>query len=204
MAPKEKYSRETILDAALELVRAEGFEQLSARNIAKRLGSSTQPIYSFFESIEKLEAELMEHVKRYSQDAILDYEDSESSFLAIGLGYFQFARSEPELFRGLFVKGGWRWNFTAGDPFTDPILEKMKRDNFLAKLPEGKLLELFRDMFIYTHGLATQAYLSDTPVTLQEARELLLRLGGVLIVSATLTGKFDIQKLMRRFHGWNK
>ncbi len=203
MPPKGKYNSEIIIEAAFELVREEGFEQLSARNIAKRLGCSTQPIYSFFNSIEELEEVLMKRVKRYSQDLILEYEDSESNFLAIGLGYFLFARNEPELFRGLFIKGGWRWNFTADDPFSAPILIKMKKDKFLEKLKEEKLLDLFRDMFIYTHGLATQDYLSDTPVSLEEARELLQRLGGVLIVSATISGKFEIEKLMRRFHGWN-
>lgn len=38
-------AQEVIIEAAFELVRKEGFEVLSARNIAKQIGCSTQPIY---------------------------------------------------------------------------------------------------------------------------------------------------------------
>ena len=204
MPPKEKYSKETILETAYELVRADGFEQLSARNIAKRMGCSTQPIYSSFSSIEKLEEELVKLIKERAQKAILEVEDDESNFLAIGLGYFGFAQAEPRLFTSMFVNGRWRWNFRKDDPFFKPILEKMKKDKFLSKLDDEKLAELFRDMFIYTHGLATQSHLSSEPITIDKARELLKKMGGILIVSATITGTFNIEKLMRRFHGWTE
>lgn len=38
-------AQEVIIEAAFELVRKEGFEVLSAQNIAKQIGCSTQPIY---------------------------------------------------------------------------------------------------------------------------------------------------------------
>ena len=38
-------AQEVIIEAAFELVRKEGFEVLSARNIVKQIGCSTQPIY---------------------------------------------------------------------------------------------------------------------------------------------------------------
>ena len=38
-------AQEVIIEAAFELVRKEGFEVLSARNIAKQIGCSTQLIY---------------------------------------------------------------------------------------------------------------------------------------------------------------
>ena len=204
MPPKEKYNRQNILNAAFELVRADGFDQLSARNIAKRLGCSTQPIYSSFSSIEELEDVLTARVREFAQQEILKIEDSESSFLAIGLGYYTFAQNEPHLFHGLFINGGWQWNFTPEDPFLKPLLEKMKRDRALAKLPETQLIELFNDMFVFTHGLAAQARLSGESAPIDYVRERLKKLGGILIVSATITGKFNIEKLMRRFHEWKE
>ena len=202
MPPKEKYTKDIIFDAAFELVRTQGFDQLSVRNIAKRLGCSTQPIYSSFDSIEALEDELVEAVKQKAQEMILELEDRESHFLSIGLGYFSFAQTEPKLFTGLFVNGRWKWNFSKEDPFFKPILEKMKKDNFLAELSDEKLAEIFRDMFIYTHGLATQSQLSNEPITLETARRLLRKMGGIMVVSATTEGEISIEKLMRRYHGW--
>ena len=202
MPPKEKYTKIRILEAAFELVRTEGFEQLSARNIAKGLGCSTQPIYSSFGSIENLEEELVEIVKLRAQEMILDYKDDESHFLSTGLGYFRFAQTEPKLFIGLFVNGRWKWNFSKEDPFFSPILERMRKDNFLAIYSDEKLAEIFRDMFIYTHGLATQSHLSADPITVESARELLKKMGGILAVSAGLEGEFSIENIMRSFHEW--
>ena len=44
MPPKARITRDMILDAAFDLVRAEGHEALNVRTLAKRLGCSTQPI----------------------------------------------------------------------------------------------------------------------------------------------------------------
>ena len=38
-------TQEVIIETAFEMVRKEGFAVLSARNIAKQIGCSTQPIY---------------------------------------------------------------------------------------------------------------------------------------------------------------
>ena len=200
MPPKEKYKREAIIDAAFELVKEKGFEQLSARNIAAKLGCSTQPIYSSFNSIEELEQEVVERIKKWAQSIILNFEDDESHFLSVGLGYFSFARQEPLLFSSLFVKGRWKWNFSEEDPFFRPILEKMKKDVFLKDLGNEKLAELFRDLFIYTHGLATQSYLSSKPMTIAYARELLRKTGGILIVAANVSGKSEIEQMMKKLH----
>ena len=54
MAPRVKISRENIIDGAIELVREHGLNALCARSLAKRLGISTQPIFSNFESMEEL------------------------------------------------------------------------------------------------------------------------------------------------------
>ncbi len=201
MPPKEKYNRRIILEKAFELVREDGFEQLSARNIAKRMGCSTQPVYSSFNSTEEIEAELIIRTKAYAQSEILSHVDKESNFLSIGMGYYLFSQKEPALFRGLFINGGWKWNFSKEDPFFCPILAKMRKDSFLEDLEDDKLAELFRDMFIYTHGLAAQADLSDKVSPVDYVRGLLRKLGGILIVSAKMNNSLDIEKLMRRFHG---
>ena len=46
--PEQKVGRETVLDAALGLLRERGETALSARTVAERAGCSVQPIYSLF------------------------------------------------------------------------------------------------------------------------------------------------------------
>ena len=54
----KKVSREAIVDAAVEVLRDGGFSTVNARSVAKKLGCSTQPIYSSFQNMGELKAAL--------------------------------------------------------------------------------------------------------------------------------------------------
>ena len=45
MAPRQKITKEMILEATFRLTREHGFEQVNARSLAAELGCSTQPIF---------------------------------------------------------------------------------------------------------------------------------------------------------------
>ena len=44
--PKQKITKEMIIETAFEIVRKEGLENLLVKNIAAKLNCSVQPIYS--------------------------------------------------------------------------------------------------------------------------------------------------------------
>ena len=48
MAPKNKFTKEEMVAAALRVVRAKGADGLTAKTIADELGTSTQPIFTAF------------------------------------------------------------------------------------------------------------------------------------------------------------
>ena len=52
MPPVQKTGKDEIINAAFDVVRKEGFGNLNARAIAKKLGVSTQPIFSNFKNME--------------------------------------------------------------------------------------------------------------------------------------------------------
>ena len=54
MPPKARITQDMILDAAFELVRAEGQEALNVRTLARRLGCSTQPILYNYPTMDAL------------------------------------------------------------------------------------------------------------------------------------------------------
>ena len=51
MAPKNKFTKEEMVAAALRVVRAKGADGLTAKTIADELGTSTQPIFTAFGSM---------------------------------------------------------------------------------------------------------------------------------------------------------
>ena len=103
-----KISKDAILDAALELVRAGGPEALNARALAKALGCSTQPIFRVFASMEALRSALLERAHALYRRRVEEPSDPGSPYppyKARGLAYIAFAGDEPQLFRLLFMRG---------------------------------------------------------------------------------------------------
>ena len=57
MARKKTITHDQILNAAYDLVVEQGFKSFTARNIAKKMNCSTQPIYLEFKNMAELIAE---------------------------------------------------------------------------------------------------------------------------------------------------
>ena len=106
MPPRVKITEQTILSAALELVRGGGDEALNARALARALGCSTQPIFRNFADMgalrEALLTEIHDRYLRFMGDWIAASPDP--AYKASGLGYIAFAKAEPRLFRCLFMR----------------------------------------------------------------------------------------------------
>ena len=103
MPPKPKVTREMILDAAFDLVRAEGQAALNVRALARRLGCSTQPILYNFAAVEELKAAVYEKADAFHTACILPRdEEGPDALLRLGLNYVRFGHEEKHLFRFLF------------------------------------------------------------------------------------------------------
>ena len=58
MAPKYKFTKEEMVEAALRVVRTKGIGGLTAKTMADELGTSTQPIFTSFGSMEGIKREV--------------------------------------------------------------------------------------------------------------------------------------------------
>jgi AcrR family transcriptional regulator len=153
MPRKIEFTREQVLRTAFELLREEGPEALTARRLAAGMGGSTHPVYRIFASMAELEEVVLERAKVYAVEKILNYHGSDEPFLDIGMGYLSFAREEPRLFRLLFLSGAYTLDFERMEYPLSLLLQRMRRDRYLAGLPDDRLRRLLTDMWIYTHGL---------------------------------------------------
>jgi AcrR family transcriptional regulator len=159
MTQKAFFTREAIVEAAFTLTREKGWAGVTARNIARKLGSSTMPIYSSMKSMDEIEVE----VKERAEALMLEYqkrEYTENSALNMAVGYVTFARDERNLFRFLFV-----------DKPTEPVRRGdgsggsvLKFDQLLAGARPARLIDQaltamedprILKSWIFTHGLAS-------------------------------------------------
>ena len=104
MARRVKFDRESIIRAALDIVREGGPEALNARAVAARLGSSTQPLYSGLGSMESCGRRYTPVRRRCSTSGwpTAAAEDV-PCYKACGLTLLRFANEERALYRLLFL-----------------------------------------------------------------------------------------------------
>ena len=103
MAPKNKFTKEEMTEAALRVVRQQGLDGLTAKTMADALGTSTQPVFTAFGSMDGVrQAVYAAAIRVYDQYTHAGLRE-EVPFLGVGRQYIRFAREEPELYRLLFL-----------------------------------------------------------------------------------------------------
>lgn len=98
MPKKPTTTKEAMIDGSFRLIREQGYEALTVRNLASFLGCSTQPIMYQFPDTEVLKDLTYRKADAFHSEYILAAGD----LLEIGIRYIRFAEEEPQLFRFLF------------------------------------------------------------------------------------------------------
>lgn len=175
MPPKCKFTREEILQAALDMARADGIDSVTARALGAKLGASPKPIFTVFESMEEVLRETVLAAKELYAQYALEGLRSDPPFMGVGVQYLRFAREEPKLFQLLFMSEAPE----KCDPFTalrkyDDRFEKvvdMIRGGYQVDQTDAQ--RLYRHLWIYTHGIATLMVTKVCRFTEEEIRSLL-------------------------------
>ncbi|MBR5902595.1 MAG: TetR/AcrR family transcriptional regulator [Clostridia bacterium] len=151
MPPKVKTSREDIISAALGLIRESGAQALNARAIAARLGCSTQPIFSNFESMEQLEQDTITAAYNLYTDFIVRESESQKypRYKAYGMAYIRFASEERELFKLLFMRDRTGEDITPSPDFDQSVAMIMDANGISAE--QAQLIHL--ELWIWVHGI---------------------------------------------------
>ena len=166
-----KVSKDEIIDAAVEVLRDDGFSAVNARSVARKLGCSTQPIYFSFQSMDELKAALSErairmHTRRV-RDSLRAHEGNDSRYSSYGMGFVRFAAEEKQLFRWLYLEGhqlGPYQNDVLLPEIIAVIVEEFGYSEEVAR-------RFHQDMTYFTYGLAILANTGHLHLTEPELRE---------------------------------
>ena len=173
--PKQvKISKDDILRAALEIVRNDGIERVSNREIAKKLNCSIRPIYYQFENSEELLNELNKKMIKYFYDFITsNMNDEIPKYKQTGINYIKFAKEENNIFKVLFMS---KTNLSIRE-FIDTADENFdeveKYINMSTSLTGENLKSFHVKMWLFTHGLATLIACKAVNLTDEEISNLL-------------------------------
>ena len=151
MSKKPTTTRQDMIDGAFQLIREEGFESLTARNLAKRLGCSTQPIMYQFPNLNELKGLVYRKADDYHTEYIL----KDNDFLKIGLRYIGFAHKEKNLFRFLFQSGHFD-GFSISELIKSPDTKRLIRSAAEElNISEKEARKVFESLFVMVHGYAS-------------------------------------------------
>ncbi len=156
MPPKCKFTREEIIKTALDLTREEGINAVTARALGAKLASSSKPIFSVFENMEEVQAEVLKAAKALYAEYIQVGLQQEIAFKGVGMQYILFALNEPKLFQLLFMSEQPQKPSVEGvlpiiDESYDQILQSVQNGY---ELDEKDAENLYRHLWIYSHGIA--------------------------------------------------
>ncbi|MEI3056873.1 MAG: TetR/AcrR family transcriptional regulator [Eubacteriales bacterium] len=171
MPAAKRFSKDEIIDAAVEVLRDGGFSSVNARSVAKKLGCSTQPIYFSFANMDELKAALTEravlmHTRRV-RDSLRAHEGNDSRYSSYGMGFVKFAAEEKQLFRWLYLEGRQSGPYSADVLYSEIIGVVVDEFGYSEEVAR----RFHRDMLYFTYGLAILANTDHLNLTEYELRE---------------------------------
>lgn len=157
MPPKAKFTREEIVKVGLEIVKTEGLEALTSRELGLRLGSSARPIFTVFKNMEEVQQEVIQSAKMLYKEYVNKGLKSKPPFKEVGTQYILFSVNEPRLFKLLFMEEQREIPDFVG---VLPLIEESYGEILLSiqdyyGLNKHLAKKLYQHLWIYTHGIAT-------------------------------------------------
>ena len=68
--PRQRITKEMVVEAAFSLAREGGMEKVLVKNIAERIGCSVQPVYCYCRNMDGLRADVVEYTGKFIQEYV--------------------------------------------------------------------------------------------------------------------------------------
>lgn len=173
MPPKQRITREMILETAFDMFCREGLAVVNARSVAKELNCSTQPIFSYFSGMDDLKTSLEAKARELFEEEIGRTLGGDEPLLEGCLAYYRFAVEQPKLFWQLFLSGDEKRQGSAAEAgkaldekVVMPLAQRTGKD---AKQLKAQCVRLWA----FTHGLASLGAMDLMEVSASEAEAMI-------------------------------
>lgn len=203
MPPKNKFTQEQVIQAAVQVVREKGADGLTAKTLAAQLGTSTQPIFTYFDTMDAVKSEVykaaLDLYNAYSARGLAE----KIPFFGLGTQYIRFAREEPQLYRLLFLRKEPAQGvdaLTAMQQSQEAVRPSLMTIYHISA-PDAD--RYFRDLWLVVHSLATLIVTGCCPYSDQEIGQILTGFSvsickSIKEIPGFTAGTFDRDAVFRR------
>lgn len=155
MPPKPKFTKEEIVQAALEVVSQKGVEALTAKELGDALGTSARPIFTVFNSMKEVQDEVRAAAMHRFESFAEQKWPNMPLFKQVGMQMVLFGAKEPKLYQLLFMqenRNAVSFDDVFGElgPTADTCIGLIRAEYGMSE-QEAKLL--FENVWIYTFGI---------------------------------------------------
>ena len=156
MPAKVKATKQMIIEAAFEIAREAGAENVNARTVSEKLNCSTQPIMYHFATIEELKRAVYKKADEFHSDYLMNISGNRNdAMLGIGLNYIRFAIKEPHLFRFLFQSDFFSGNTMLELIDADELIPVLSAMQEALGMGMEQTKNVFLTVFLFAHGYAS-------------------------------------------------
>ncbi len=183
MAPKPKFTQAEIVETAVDIIRDSSVKAITAQEIARRLGTSTRPVFTYFNTLEELRTAAALQARQlynaYAERGLA----MKPAFKGFAMEYIRFATEEPSLFRLLFMRKSRQQSLI---DYLDQeghlaVVRQAVRDTFHLEAAQADWL--YENMWPYAHGIAAMCASEAVQFTQQEIAERLGTLCRSLLIT---------------------
>ncbi len=153
--PKQKITKEMVVEAAFELARSGGMDAVMVKNIAEKLGCSVQPIYSYCKNMDGLRQDVMRRTEQFMKEYLSANINPEDFFRSTGHAYIKLSKDEPNIFQ-MFVLHKRDAISSLEDLYqseTNSEVAGYIAEGLNISMEKAKMLHM--NMLIYTVGIGT-------------------------------------------------
>lgn len=154
--PKQRITKDMVLEKALQIAREKGIEAVTARSVAKETGCSIQPIFSQFATMEDLKQGTFDYACQKFMTELLSLQDTPDFLPKVSMWVIHLARNEKQLFHLLYLSNSYKsqnlLEVMLAYESNHKILEKMAE---IYKLDSKTCKEILVKSFLLLHGIAS-------------------------------------------------
>ncbi len=173
MPPKPKFTKEELIQTAVELAREGGLELVVARNLGKKLNTAPSTIFTHFDSVEEIRQAVVDVARELYNDYVEQGLNMVPPMKGFGIQYIRFAIEEPNLYSILFMKkrADFKYvDFIINEGHYERIIVAAK-DNFSLDREQAELL--YHNMWAYAHGIAVMSATGVCDFSIEEISQML-------------------------------
>ncbi len=166
MAPRQKITKDMILESGFELAKRNGIESVNSRNVAKELSCSTQPVFSQFPTMEELRKAVFDYACEKCVYEILKNKEKKDFLSLTTRWYLNLIRNEKNLYKLIYFSSGFEHNsvieMMLNYDSNKEMINKMQSDY---SLKETQCTDILLRTFSLLHGIGSLIAFNDLQIS---------------------------------------